>query len=60
MCGRDYRIGDKQAIAEYFDSEPAEDLPDFASSTTQPGMRISARHRRTQDGRHAIWCTGNL
>jgi putative SOS response-associated peptidase YedK len=46
MCGRYYRIGDKQAIAEYFHSEPAEDLPDFASSynialsTTQPAIRI--------------------
>jgi len=45
MCCRCYRIGDKQAIAEYFSPEPAEDLPDFTSSydiapsTTQPVIR---------------------
>jgi hypothetical protein len=27
MCGRYYRVGDKQAIAEYFASEPATDEP---------------------------------
>jgi putative SOS response-associated peptidase YedK len=45
MCGRYYRIGDTQAIAEWFHAEPAEDLPDFSSSyniapsTTQPVIR---------------------
>jgi putative SOS response-associated peptidase YedK len=45
MCGRYYRIGDKQAIAEWFHADPAEDLPDFASSyniapsSTQPVIR---------------------
>ena len=45
MCGRYYRIGDKQAIAEWSNAEAAEDLPDFSSSyniapsTTQPVIR---------------------
>jgi putative SOS response-associated peptidase YedK len=47
MCGRYYRIGDKQAIAEWFHAEAAEDLSDFSSSyniapsTTQPVIRQS-------------------
>ncbi len=44
MCGRYYRAGDKQAIAEHFASEPATDEPfppgyNIAPSTTQPVIR---------------------
>src|SRR5277367_3669619 len=45
MCGRYYRIGDKQAMAEWLHAEPVEGLPDFTSSyniapsTAQPVIR---------------------
>jgi putative SOS response-associated peptidase YedK len=44
MCGRYYRIGDKQAIAEHFASEPASEEPfppayNIAPSTIQPVIR---------------------
>jgi hypothetical protein len=44
MCGRYYRVDDKQAIAEYFLSAPADDelLPlgfNIAPTTRQPVIR---------------------
>jgi putative SOS response-associated peptidase YedK len=44
MCGRYYRQSDKQAIAEYFRSDPADDIPlppdyNVAPTTTQPVIR---------------------
>ena len=49
MCGRYYRIGDKQAIAEYFSAEVAEVLPDFSSSYNIAPSTIQSVIRRGLD-----------